>query len=69
LVNTAIEAYELPKFIPITGGRDDTSVGSRFAVPFGGAFEAIVVVEQIFFVPRSPGPDTSGLLCYVESMG
>ena len=58
-----MDEYELPKLIPMTGGRDETSVGSRVATPFGGAFEAMVVAlifsMQIFFVAaraRCPGP-------------
>ena len=33
-MNTAIEVHELPKFTPITGGRDDTPVGSGEAIDF-----------------------------------
>ena len=59
-----MDEYELPKLIPMTGGRDETSAGSRSATPFGGAFDAIVValvmLRRFFFVAaraRSPGPD------------
>jgi hypothetical protein len=63
LVNTATDAYEFPKLIPITGGRDDASVDSRLATPFGGAFAAIVAVWTVteFFAAGSPGPVTQGV--------
>jgi hypothetical protein len=35
-VNTAMEAYEFPKFIPTTGGKDEWSIGvPAVAVPLG----------------------------------
>jgi hypothetical protein len=45
-VNTAIEAYELPKFIPTTGGEEETSIGAS-ALPFGRESPAIVEVDAL----------------------
>ena len=58
-MNTAMDEYELPKLIPMTGGRDETSAGSRSATPFGGAFEAMVVRScfvSLLHVPGQIGP-------------
>jgi hypothetical protein len=39
-VNTAIEAYELPKLMPTTGGRVEICIGAS-ALPFSAVFVAI----------------------------
>jgi hypothetical protein len=39
-VNTAIEAYELPKLMPTTGGKVEICIGAS-ALPFSVVFAAI----------------------------
>jgi len=44
-VKTAIEANELPKLIPTTGGNFETTMGTS-ALPFGTAF--VVIARDIY---------------------
>jgi hypothetical protein len=51
-VKTAIEANELPKLIPTTGGSFDTAIGAS-ALPFGTDFVVIARdIELRWLIPK-----------------
>lgn len=44
-----MEAYELPKLMPTTGGSFETTAIGSSALPFGTAISSLVVLVQGFF--------------------